>query len=106
MCDMKEDMKAFRECRRDKRERNREYSTALLTKEGIKFESRNDGLHLMIETSKGRINFYPSTGLYNGVLQGRGVKSLIAKIIDIQVDDCLALCDEQWDGDDIIGFRD
>lgn len=106
MGDMKEDMKAFREYRRDKSERNREYSTELLKKEGIKFESRNDGLHLMIETSKGRINFYPSSGLYNGALQGRGVKSLIEEIIDIQVDDCLALCDEQWDGDDIIGFRD
>ena len=60
-----------------KKQRNKEYSTALLVKRGIKFESRNEGLHLMIETSIGRVNFYPSTGLYNGALQGRGVKNLL-----------------------------
>lgn len=52
------------------------------------------------------MNFYPSTGLYNGALSGRGVFNLIDELIEIQVQDCLDLCDEQWDGDDIIGFRD
>lgn len=106
MSEFAEDMKAFNQHFKAKKQRNREYSTALLTKEGIEFESRNDGLHLMIDTSKGRVNFYPSTGLYNGALQGRGVKNLIEELIEIQTQDCLDLCNEQWDGDDIVGLRD
>ena len=76
MGDMGDDFKAYREYCRDKRQSNKEKSTALLIENGIKFDSRNDGVHLMIETSKGRVNFYPSTGLYNGALQGRGVFNL------------------------------
>ena len=80
MGDMGEVFKAYREYCRDKRQSNREKSTALLTENGIKFESRNDGVHLMIETAKGRVNFYPSTGLFNGAIQGRGVRNLLAKL--------------------------
>lgn len=106
MSELKEYFKSYREYRRDKRQSNLERSTALLKQNNIEFQSRNDGYHLLIETSKGRVNFYPSTGLYNGALQGRGVKNLIEELIDIQAQDCLELCDEQWDGDDIIGLRD
>lgn len=80
MSEFAEDMNAYREYCRGKKQRNREYSTALLVKEGIPFECRNDGAHLMIETAKGRVNFYPSTGLYNGALTGRGVKSLLKEL--------------------------
>lgn len=48
-----EDFKALREIGKAKRAKNRELSTALLVENGIEFESRNDGLHLLIETSKG-----------------------------------------------------
>ena len=42
---------SFAECKeywREKHQSNREKSTALLIENGIKFESRNDGVHLMI----------------------------------------------------------
>ena len=80
MSEFAETQKAYREYCQEKKQRNREYSTALLLKEGIKFECRNDGVHLMIETSKGQVNFYPSTGLYNGALTGRGVKNLLKEL--------------------------
>lgn len=85
MSEFAEDMKAYGEYCREKKERNRAYSTALLTENGIQFESRNDGLHLLIETAKGRVNFFPSTGLYNGALSGRGVKNLLKELKGIEV---------------------
>ena len=84
MSEFAEDMKLFNQHFKEKKQRNREYSTALLIKEGIEFEIRNDGLHLMIETSKGRVNFYPSTGLYNGAINGRGVKNLLKELKGIE----------------------
>lgn len=80
MSELAEDFKAFREYCREKRQSNLEKSTALLLEHGIQFESRNDGVHLMIATPKGRVNFYPSTGLYNGALSGRGVFNLIEEL--------------------------
>lgn len=80
MGDMAEDFKALDQLSREKKQRNKEYSTALLVERGIKFESRNDGLHLMIETAKGRVNFYPSTGLYYGAIEGRGVFNLLKEL--------------------------
>lgn len=80
MSELAEDFKAFREHFREKRQSNKEKSTALLIENGIEFESRNDGVHLLIETSNGRVNFYPSTGLYNGALSGRGVFNLLKEL--------------------------
>ena len=77
---MAEDFKAYAQESRERRQSNKERSTALLIDRGIKFESRNDGVHLMIETAQGRVNFYPSTGLYNGALQGRGVFNLLKEL--------------------------
>lgn len=86
MSEFAEEIKAYREYISDKKERNRAYSTNLLTENGIKFESKNDGLHLIIETSIGRVNFYPSTGLYNGAISGRGVKNLLKDLKGIEDD--------------------
>lgn len=72
--------KAMKEIGMAKRQSNKEKSTELLKEHGIEFESRNDGVHLMITTTKGRVNFYPSTGLYNGALSGRGVFNLIDEL--------------------------
>lgn len=80
MSELSEDFKAYREYCMEKRQSNREKSTALLLEHCIQFESRNDGVHLLIETAKGRVNFYPSTGLYNGILSGRGVFNLIEEL--------------------------
>ena len=80
MSEIGDAFKGYIQVCREKKQRNKEYSTALLVKRGIKFESRNDGVHLMIETAQGRVNFYPSTGLYNGALQGRGVFNLLKEL--------------------------
>lgn len=86
MGDMVEDFNAYRDYFREKKQHNKDYSTNLLIENGINFESRNGGIHLMINTEKGRINFYPSTGLYNGVISGRGIRNLLKELkgIDVQ----------------------
>ena len=80
MGSMREDFRAYDQYNRMKKQANKKFSTELLIKEGIKFESRNEGLHLVIRTGKGKINFFPSTGLFNGALKGRGVYNLLKEL--------------------------
>ena len=63
-----------------KRESNRITSTSRLVKAEIPFDSRNNGQHLMIDSAKGIIHFWPSTGKFNGAAEGRGVFNLIKAI--------------------------
>lgn len=44
-----------------KRKQNTETSTDILLKNNIKFESKNNGAHLIVEN---RFDFWPSTGLF------------------------------------------
>lgn len=80
----KEDWDGWKEWSAEKRIANKEKSTELLIKAGIPFKSFNDGVHLQIETSKGKVNFYPSTGLYEGALSGRGVFNLIKALEEVK----------------------
>lgn len=80
MGSMREDFRAYDRYTRMKKQANKNFSTELLVKEGIEFESRNEGLHLVIRTRKGNINFFPSTGLYNGAVKGRGVYNLLKEL--------------------------
>lgn len=64
----------------EKRAANRQHSAQLLQEEGITFESRNAGAHIIIRDGKDTVNFWPGTGLW--VVQGlnkqhRGVRNLI-----------------------------
>lgn len=80
---MSEVTEIYREMRQyaaEKRRRNKECSTAMLRENGIVFETKNNGAHLIIRTAKGTVNFFPSTGLYNGVLNGRGVLNLLKEL--------------------------
>lgn len=65
--------------RKKKRQSNLEYSTALLQEIGVEFDSKNYGLHLIVNRPSYRIDFWPSTGrwIQRGGKQGRGVKNLI-----------------------------
>ncbi len=77
-----DEWKEFKEKRKEKRKNNREFSTTLLNKRGVKFESHNNGAHLRVETSQGMIDFWPGTGYWksaNGV-KGRGVQNLLKLI--------------------------
>lgn len=68
---------------RDKRAANRDRSAEALRGEGIAFESKNGGAHLIVRHEGQVINFWPGTGLW--VVQGhpahhRGVFRLIKHI--------------------------
>lgn len=77
---VREDYRAYDHYNRMKKQANKKFSTELIIKEGIEFESRDNGLHLVIRTRKGNINFFPSTGLFNGALKGRGVYNLLKEL--------------------------
>lgn len=49
---------------REKRKRNRSFSTHLLDKYGVPFESHNGGAHLIVGTPDFCFDFYPGTGLF------------------------------------------
>ena len=73
----------WREMRTDaaeKRRSNREKSTRILQEAGVSFESYNGGLHLVIRTRRGTVNFFPSTGRYTGAADGRGVFNLLKEL--------------------------
>lgn len=71
-----------------KKTRYLNWSTRCLEENYINYKVFNEGIHLKIETSKGWINFYPTTGLYilPDKRKGRGVKNLVHII-------------KQWRGD-------
>ena len=83
---MSESGEGFSEMKARRKARNlarKSKSTALLLILGIKFDSKNNGEQLIIMTSKGVIDFYPSTGLYiNRASKHRqnGVNELIKQI--------------------------
>ena len=77
---MRENYRAYDHYNRMKKQANKKFSTELLIREGIEFESRDNGLHLVIRTRRGNINFFPSTGLFNGALKGRGVYNLLKEL--------------------------
>ena len=70
----------MRQMSKNKRAENSKKSTELLSNNQIPFVSKNGGVHLIIQTPKGAINFYPSTGLFNGAVSGRGVFNLLNEL--------------------------
>lgn len=78
MSDIADDWKAHKKERADKRESNLSASTQMLREAGIEFDAKNNGLHLIIKTERGVINFWPSTGLWSHAgTSRRGVNNLI-----------------------------
>jgi len=66
-----------KELGRIKRKKNQSWSTAYLDKCGVKYESKNGGIHLVIGN---RFDFWPSTGKFinrKDQRAGRGVRNLI-----------------------------
>ncbi len=80
MSDMGDDFREAREVASEKKRQNLQKSTDILRENGIRFESKNGGVHLVIETTSGIVNFWPSTGLFSGAENGRGVFNLLKKI--------------------------
>ena len=77
------DWNQYKEERRTKRANNKIVSTQMLENSGIKYESKNNGVHLIVESANGKIDFWPSTGKWicRTGDKGRGVTNLIKKIV-------------------------
>jgi len=63
-----------------KRAHNRDQSTQILMREGIRFESKNIGAHLIVEGKQELIDFWPGTGKWNArktKYKSRGVFRLL-----------------------------
>ncbi|NOR64932.1 MAG: hypothetical protein GQ468_02835 [Candidatus Scalindua sp.] len=54
--------KAHGNASKERREDNRDQSTKLLTEHEIAFEVKNYGAHLIVQSDKGIIDFWPGTG--------------------------------------------
>lgn len=64
MSEIGEDFAALRESGREKKRSNLARSTQLLRDRGIKFESSNGGVHLVIRNAGRVFDFWPSTGTW------------------------------------------
>lgn len=52
------------EIKKKKRQLNLTYPTNLLIEQGIEFESKNGGVHLIVKADDTLIDFWPSTGFF------------------------------------------
>lgn len=75
------DVKPFlKERARQKREKNKESSTEILIKHGVAFESKNEGIHLIVRHASKIVDFWPSTGRFicrSGKRDDHGVFNLL-----------------------------
>lgn len=63
-----------------KRAHNRENSNRLLRENGYQFEEKNDAAHLIVQTLRGIVDFWPGTGKFivrDSQFEGRGVFNLM-----------------------------
>lgn len=74
---------AMREDKQAKRTANREQSAKILEQAGVKYTTRNFGVHLIVEGgAAGVIDFWPGTGRWQARSgkKGRGVGNLLSTI--------------------------
>lgn len=64
MSDMGDDFRAYKAANKMKKAENLASSLKLLEDNGIEYTTSNGGIHCMITTHKGIIDFWPSTGLW------------------------------------------
>ena len=82
MADYWRDVKpAMHEASQQRRAANRLSSAEMLRANGVEFESKNDGAHLIVRDCAGCVfDFWPGTGLWKmrgARLQRRGVRALL-----------------------------
>lgn len=76
-----------------KRASNRDWSAAHLKEKGIAFETRNDGVHLLVRHRGRRADFWPGTGKWivraaapgDKERHGRGVRGLVRELEGVKV---------------------
>lgn len=62
--DLSELYRAHREQSQARRARNRANSAAILQRHSVKFETRNDGAHLIVTHNGQTFDFWPGTGKF------------------------------------------
>ena len=79
MSELSETYELIKKVSREKKLSNKEFSTVLLDKMGIDYESKNNGIHLIVFNDLETIDFYPSTGrwLVRGGKTSRGVMKML-----------------------------
>ena len=79
MSELSETYELMKKVSREKKLSNKEFSTVLLDKMGIDYESKNNGIHLIVFNDLETIDFYPSTGKWipRGKQAQRGVRKLL-----------------------------
>lgn len=81
MGDYWKDVKPFLKERSKKRKAaHLEYAAKMLDRNGVAYQRRNEGLHFMVDSQKGTIDYYPTTGVWrprNGDRGGRGIAGLL-----------------------------
>lgn len=55
-----------------------------LRKCGYIFRSLNNGTHLVIETNKGSVCYYPGNGFFEGAATGKGFRELLKALQKIR----------------------
>jgi len=83
--DMGDMWRELKRISQEKRAKNREASPAILKAEGISFEEKNDGAHLIVKHNGHTVDFWPGTGKWitrggRFMIKGRGVKKLIKHV--------------------------
>lgn len=81
MSDEMNDMfRAMKDVSQEQRAANREASARALTDAGVKFVSKNEGAHLIVQIGRVVVDFWPGTGKWicrGGGRQGRGVFNML-----------------------------
>ena len=79
MSELGDTFKEWRDWKSQKKRKNLEDSTKILTEKGVLFDPKNDGLMLIVHHLGKKIVFYPSTGLSIDAqgIKRRGVFSLL-----------------------------
>lgn len=82
MGDMREVFDMMKQRSKSKKLNNLERSTSMLIEKGFLFESKNNGLHLIVSRNGIKADFWPSTGKFSlrDGKYGRGIKNLIKSL--------------------------
>lgn len=83
MSELGDTFDALHEHNREKKRNNMEQSTKILRDRGINFQSKNNGVHLIVEHNGCTVDFWPSTGKFmfrKENFVGRGVFNLLKRL--------------------------
>ena len=78
-----EDFAAERKESKARRSRNRSRGAARLDSDGIPYDSKNAGAHLIVQPGADVVDYWPGTGLWTFRLdghEGRGIVRLVAAV--------------------------